>query len=55
MTTTPRLRDDDPIPPGIIRRVSLGVIVVGIVGLYLVVFYVPTYTVAFLSLHEREQ
>ena len=27
MTTTPRLRDDDPIPPGIIRRVSLGVIV----------------------------
>ena len=31
MTTTPRLRDDDPIPPGIIRRVSLGVIVVGIV------------------------
>jgi len=33
MTTTPRLRDDDPIPPGIIRRVSLVVIVVGIVGL----------------------
>jgi hypothetical protein len=27
MTTTPGLRDDDPIPPGIIRRVSLGVIV----------------------------
>jgi hypothetical protein len=42
MTAMPRLSDDDPIPPGIIRRVSLGVIVGISVSTYST--YVPTVT-----------